>query len=281
LKSLINKLLSTVSHRLLSWDSSDESDPIIVENVFNYRPDDVVIVSYPKSGSTWLRFIFANLINNLIPDVVKEVDFLRAQLTVPEIPQKNQNDRIDFEVLPSPRIMRSHSLYNSIFPKVIYLLRDVRDVLISYYYHYKKFNGFEGSLYDFLCSDVRSVEWDEHVNSWIYQNTSLNNIYIVKYEDMLDNPFREVVKMQVFLGLNWTEQQVLQAIEKSDFHALRQIEQEKGLGYVDAGDQNIHFIRRGRSGDWKRILGDKEKIIIKKKYGEVLIKAGYEGSYQW
>ncbi|GAH96301.1 unnamed protein product, partial [marine sediment metagenome] len=76
-------------------------------------------------------------------------------------------------------------------------MRDGRDVLISFYHYFKKFGNFEGTLYEFLRSDVRKSwgEWDEHVNSWIYQNPSLSNVCVVRYEDMLHDPFREVEKL--------------------------------------------------------------------------------------
>ncbi len=251
------------------------------ENVFHYRPDDVVIVSYPRSGSTWLRFIMAHLIHNMIPGEPKEVDFLRTQLIVPEISEEAHRKGADFETLPSPRIMRSHSLYNSHFPNVVYLMRDGRDVLVSYYYYFKKFQGFEGTLYEFLRCDARRVEWDEHVNSWIYQNPSLSNVYVIRYENMLRDPFQEVEELAHFIGLERTAEQMRKAIEGSDFHTVRQIEERKGLGYTNAGNPKIRFIRKGGSGNWRDEVGEREKALIKQRFGNALIRTGYESSFQW
>lgn len=223
----------------------------------------------------------AHLINHMMPDGPKEVDFLRAQLIVPEISKEACRQGVDFEALPSPRIMRSHSLYNANFPKVIYLMRDGRDVLVSYYHHVKKFQGFQGTLYDFLYSDVRQVEWHEHVNSWIFQNPSLSNIYIVKYENMRHNPFQEVARLVAFIGLQRSDEQIREAIEGSDFHTMKQIEERKGLGYVDEGDKRTRFVRKGGIGEWKQAFGPREIAFAKEKYGATLIKAGYESSYQW
>lgn len=243
---------------------------------FNYRPDDVVIVSYPKSGSTWLRFIIANLIT---PEE-QTIDFSTIEDIVPGIPPYAVG-KVDYEALPSPRIMRSHSLHNPRFPKVIYLLRDGRDVLVSYYYHFKKLSGFEGTMYDFLRSGRRKTKWNEHVDSWIFHNPSLTNMHIVRYEDMLCNTHREIEKVVSFVGLQKGAEQISGAIDKSNFDNMRRVEETKGLGYINAGDPGIRLVREGKSGGWEKELGEKEKDLIRRMYGSVLIKAGYEASYLW
>src|SRR6266700_1399887 len=92
----------------------------------------------------------------------QEVDFLLLQLMVPELARDAYQYGVNFQSLPSPRMMRSHALYSPRFPKVVYILRDPRDVLVSYYYHFQKFHHFDGTLLDFMQSDVRKVEWDQH-----------------------------------------------------------------------------------------------------------------------
>jgi hypothetical protein len=251
------------------------------EDTFDFKPDDVVIVSYPKSGSTWLRFIIANLLNKTFPKSHEEVDFLRMQLIVPEISLDACRNGADFAVLSSPRVMRSHALYNRRFPNVIYILRDPRDVLLSYYYHFQKFHHFDGTLLDFLRSDVRKVEWDEHVNSWIFQNPCLDNLCVVRYEDMLNDTFVEVEKMLRFAGLSLTPPDIHGAVEKSGFNRLRELEERKGLGYVDDPKKDIRFIREGRKGAWQEGFGRAEKTYVKEKLGTILIRTGYESSFLW
>lgn len=65
------------------------------ENSFNYRPNDVVIASYPKSGSTWLRFMLAALTS----DDPLRVDFLAAHLKAPELSSTTEHHGIDFDAL--------------------------------------------------------------------------------------------------------------------------------------------------------------------------------------
>lgn len=269
-----------ISGKRTRWFRAFKQEDDSFENTFAYKPDDVVIVSYPKSGSTWVRFVLANLLQSLL-DQHKEVDFLQMQLIVPEISVDACRNGVDFEALPVPRIMRSHGLYNPKFPKVVYLLRDGRDVLVSYYYHFKKFHEFGGTLLDFIQSNVRGVEWDQHVNSWIFDAPSDTNLCLIRYEDMLRDAFTEVMKVVDFSGLLCTPDDIRDAIEKSRFHKLRELEQRKGLGYVTDSNSQIPFIREGRSGAWQDSLGQAEKVYIKGQIGNTLIRVGYESSFRW
>ena len=273
--------LGKLARRLRRHARRRDSFEYTFENTFVFKPDDVVIVSYPKSGSTWLRFIIANLLNKTFAKSYEEVDFLRMQLIVPEISSDACRNGANFATLPSPRVMRSHGLYNRNFPNVIYILRDPRDTLLSYYYHFKKFHHFDGTLLDFLQSDARKVEWDQHVNSWIFQNPSLGNLCMVRYEDMLKHTFVEVEKVVRFAGLNRTPADIHDAVSRSGFNKLRELEEKKGLGYVNDQNKDIRFIREGKNGAWQERFGCAEKTFVKEKLGTILIRTGYESSFLW
>lgn len=223
----------------------------------------------------------AHLIKDIIPVERDEVDFAYVHRFVPAIAKRVGEKGVSFELLPSPRIMRSHSLYIKRIPRAVYLMRDGRDVLVSYYMHFRKNCGFKDTFYDFLCSDVRKIEWHEHVKSWIYANTSLSNICLVRYEDMLLAPLKEVTKIVRFIGFQRTSRQIQNAIDHSSFESMSQLEQTKGLGLEDAGNGEIPFVRKGKPGEWKKFFGKKEKAFIKQLYGNSLIRTGYESHFQW
>ncbi len=251
------------------------------EDAFHYRPDDFVIVSYPKSGSTWLRFIIANLIYDGIGRNGNQVDFLSAQLLVPEISEQALANGADFNSLPPPRILRSHSAKKQFFPNVIYLLRDGRDVLVSYYYHFAKFNNFKGTISEFISSNLRKSDWHEHVNSWLFTGSHLSNLYILRYENMILDPLSEVRRLLSFVGLNRTVNQVNAALQSSTFDKMRALEQINGLGYVEEGNKQIRFVRAGKIGQWRKEFTERDTALIKEKYGDTLIRAGYETSHFW
>lgn len=274
-------MLREIINRIPGNFLGKKNTSVSFEDTFQYRPDDYVIVSYPKSGSTWLRFIIANLINNEIDKGGKQVDFLTAQLLVPEISKQALYNGADFESLPSPRIMRSHSLRKRHFPNVIYLLRDGRDVLVSYYYHFLKFNNFKGNLSEFISSDVRKTEWHDHVTSWLFTDPHIPNLYILRYENMIYDPLFEIRRLLSFVRLLRTIDEVNTAIQSSAFHKMRTLERRKGLGYVDQGNREVHFVRAGQIGQWTKEFCERDKALIKEKYGDTLIRVGYETSHSW
>lgn len=219
----------------------------------------------------------------MIHQAPHNIDFLCTQRLVPALSSEAQRKgKANYEALPSPRIMRSHSLYSSRFPKVVYLLRDGRDALVSYYYHFRKFHGFVGGLHDFIQTIFRSQQqWSQHVDSWLFLNPSLSNLHVVRYEDLLRDPFPQIDALLKFIGLSRTPRQIHRALEASTFDKMRHIEVTKGLGYVSEGNRQLYFVRKGKSGSWRDEFGPDEKDLVKTMYGTALIKTGYEKSFHW
>lgn len=277
IKGCLPKLIKTLRRKISAKRSRQPS----FEDEMKYRPDDIVIVSYPKSGSTWLRFIIANLIAGTSGIQPGKVDFSKVHITVPEISSYALRKGVDYESLPSPRVMRSHALYTPNFPRVVYLMRDGRDALLSYYHHFRKFHDFKGTLTDFIRSDIRGVEWNEHVDSWIFLNQSLSNVFLLRYENLLCNTFNEIQRLLSFISIQFTSEQIQNAVRKSSFADMRKIEETCGLGYVGNGIETLRFVRKGQSGAWRQELTHDETQMVKKMFGDTLIKTGYESSHQW
>jgi len=90
-------------------------------------PDDTFIVSYPKSGNTWTRFLVASLIHNQEP-----MTFLKADKVIPSI---DTQSRRYFKSLPRPRVIKSHFPFDPTYKRVIYIVRDPKDVAVSQYHY--------------------------------------------------------------------------------------------------------------------------------------------------
>jgi hypothetical protein len=86
--------------------------------------DDTFIVSYPRSGNTWTRFLIANLLH---PD--QPATFANIERLVPD--SEAQSSRY-FKSIPRPRVIKSHQYFDPRYKKVIYIVRDPRDVALSY-----------------------------------------------------------------------------------------------------------------------------------------------------
>lgn len=254
------------------------TDKDVIEN-FNYRCDDIVLASYPKSGSTWLRFIISNVITEQLK-LGKIVDFAVSQELMPAISPLGMA-HADPNMLKSPRFFRSHSNFTPRFPNVIYQLRDGRDVMVSYFFHYIKFKKYSYSFLDFLKEESVLNGWKEHVNSWILKNDNRQNLVLVKYEDMIEDTYKAVSEMLGSLGYKYKKEWLNKAIQNSSFKNMQKIEEQKGLGHVKSVNKNVKFVRKGGYGGWSEHFGDEEKVIFKENCGLELIETGYEKSLNW
>ena len=105
---------------------------------FAVYPDDTFIVSYPRSGNTWTRFLLANLV---FPD--KEVDFTNIEKLIPDTTSQSN---LTLKKTPRPRIIKTHEYFDHRYPKTIYIVRDPRDVALSYYEFHRKYMHIDDSV---------------------------------------------------------------------------------------------------------------------------------------
>src|SRR5437868_10954354 len=94
-------------------------------NVFVF-PDDVFIVSFPRSGNTWTRFLVGNLISQNEP-----ISFVNVESRIPDIYLHSQESLCR---MSRPRVLKSHEPFDPRYKKVIYVVRDPRDVAVSRYH---------------------------------------------------------------------------------------------------------------------------------------------------
>jgi len=228
------------------------------------REEDIFIVSYPRSGNTWGRFLLANL---LAPD--RDIDFHTIHKIIPDL-EKNPKG---IDSLPRPRIIKSHSSYCSEYSNVIYIVRDGRDVSVSYYEFLRGRQRFEGSFLDFLRDKQRGpFAWNEHVVSWL-DNSSNLNFLLVKYEDLHRNAVLCLKQMAEFVGLETGEEDIIQAVNKCSFKQMKRIEQERGRLYKK-GEEDL-FMRKGAVGSWKEYFEGEHLRLFSDLAGETLLRLGY------
>lgn len=232
--------------------------------------DDVFLVSYPKSGNTWIRFIIANLIKS---DPGEEIDFHSTAKYIPELGVHNQF----LAGLPRPRIIKSHQLFNECFKSVVYIIRDPRDVYVSYYHYLKKRLPSDQSFSDFLREETLSPSrWHTHVESW----ADMPNVkYFLRYEDLLVNPEAEITKLLNSLDgkISFASNEISKAVEKSSFSNMKKIEQEKGRYFLSESAKKTAtpFVRKGAHGDWKNYFSKSDEEFLLEEVGDLMQKFGY------
>lgn len=237
------------------------------------QDEDIFLVSYPRSGNTWVRFLLANLMRN----EDEEIDFHNIHDYVPEIGRDNKR----IKQMPPPRIIKSHDPYDSRYPRVIYLVRDGRDVYVSFYHYRLNVLPEDCSFQDFLRrEDHFPCLWRDHVDSWLYEQRDVHpDLITLRYEDLLEDAGRELERLVDFVGIQASELDIKVAVENSSFHHMKEIEKSKGRKYAPTdADQ---FIRKGEHGNWRDYFTEEDKAFFKKRAGDMLIRLGYEENHDW
>jgi hypothetical protein len=188
--------------------------------------DDILLASYPQSGCTALQFLLANLFH---PD--REVNFDNLRQVVLDV---DVSTKRDFDRSPRPRIMNTHSGFDARYRRVIYLVRDPRDVAQSRYETLRKLRKIDDqlSIADFIDRflagrDVKerapqddSGSWGENVGSWMAVRFSHPGFLWLRYEDLVADAERELKRVADFLGLPTDPKKISQAIERSSLAPL-------------------------------------------------------------
>jgi hypothetical protein len=239
-------------------------------------PDDVFIVSYPKSGNTWSRFLIANLlhpqepanfanINRLIPDP--------EALSVRELSQ-----------LPRPRILKSHQYFDPRYPKIIYIVRDPRDVVLSQYHFQIKRRvlnenySLERFVTDFIAGITTPYgSWGENAGSWLATRHDKSGLLLVRYEDLITDAIHEMERIAVFLGVGAEPQLLARAVERSSAGQMRKLETDQAHMWSSTKDtrKDVPFVRTAAAGGWKSKLPEKSVLEIENAWSPLMRWLGY------
>lgn len=225
--------------------------------LFCLGKNDVILTSYPKSGNTWVRFFLCNVISLSEWDN-REVTFEVLNDTMPEIGVDNLCEKWKHNTLP--RFVKTHKhFYPYIHGKCpsVLLLRDPRDVMISFYEYKKgkKGDNVSQKFHDFITRDDLGIEaWCKHYISW-RDKADVK----MRYEDMKTDDIGEFTRMLDLLGINIEGAIIREAARRSRFGQVKKLEKKHGTGRKGSDFKENHgFARKGAVGEWEKRFGDEE-----------------------
>lgn len=225
-------------------------------------PSDVLLPSFPKSGNTWMRFIWANIINIEERDG-EEADFGAINGVVGSEYDLNIYASYESEILP--RLVKTHMEYSSSRfrdNRAVYLIRHPGDVMLSYFDYRKARRSSRDeaqSLSHFLRNEQHGVPaWGRHVKSWLAQDP-----IVIRYEDLKRDAEAEVLDMFRQLGEDHVpEDSMREAVRRSAFDNMKRIESEQGLEGDRELDDDFTFVRKGAPGAWYNQISDEDRDYI-------------------
>src|SRR5437762_5172529 len=217
------------------------------------RPDDVFIVSYPKSGNTWVRFILANLLAPGETITFRNIDNYVADVYRCAASLKHRQGR---------RYIKSHDVCYDLYPKLIYIYRDGRDALVSYYHYAVGKEKFAGKFADFLMSSfaTKFSSWREHVHGACdFASKHPDRILMLRYETMLKDPLAGASKISAFLELSCSDQSIAKSVQLSSFDQLKTMKQSSSVENIA---NPVNFFRHSVSGHSRSYFISEHQAIV-------------------
>eukprot|EP00416_Gambierdiscus_australes_P027951 CAMPEP_0171063266 /NCGR_PEP_ID=MMETSP0766_2-20121228/5545_1 /TAXON_ID=439317 /ORGANISM="Gambierdiscus australes, Strain CAWD 149" /LENGTH=305 /DNA_ID=CAMNT_0011519139 /DNA_START=70 /DNA_END=987 /DNA_ORIENTATION=- len=225
------------------------------------NPDDVMVCSYPKSGTNWLKQI-VHLI--LIRADANRLQAEEGTDLCDLCPYVEADADLDYAKMPRPRAFHTHLRYEDVPKggKFIYILRDLPDVAYSLFTFVNAFpNFYEPKPDDYADKILRGVsyagDYDVHFRSY-WDARHDPNVLILKYEDLKADLRGQIIRISGFLGVDLDEQTLQRVMQLSSFDSMKRNEHRimgsKYLKRITGFDmpEEYSLLHRGKVGNTEK-----------------------------
>ena len=211
---------------------------------------DVFVASYPRSGNTWVRFLLADLITG------RTVDFEGVEKVIPNVGFHSSAPEV---LSDGGRLIKTHEPYRGAYQRAIYLIRDVRDVVVSWYRVTRLAPGPPEELDRFVAKFVsRRAKpygaWQNHLHSWLDARRQGVDILLVRFEDLREDPVGTLLRIAAFIGVDTTRDRAAEVVRRNSALALRGRESANIEFLERTFGRRVAGVTDGSSGLWRDIL---------------------------
>lgn len=219
------------------------------------RESDIILSSFPRSGSTWVRLIFCHLIDER-ESLEKKVTYRTLNEVMVELGANNLLPAWKYKNLP--RVVKTHLPYRPLFKRcrgAIGIIRNPRDVMVSYY-HFKKdrLQEYDSGFPDFIRDPNLGLRaWFKHYQSWKDRWDLM-----IRYEDLLEDDFPEVQKMLDWMEVDVPDSMIKKALDRSALPEMQKLEgQEKRK-------KQARMVRSGKERQWPAYFTSQDLAYFKR-----------------
>ena len=238
----------------------------IAGNFFSWLISDAYIVSFRKSGRTWLRIMIAKAISLQydIPKIQLDTQYMSLFTSAPNIVfshggSNKPNNGINFR-----RWLKGK--------KLILLVRDPRDDIVSLYHDYTvRHPKISMSISGFVRHEQLGINYTlNYMNEWATELEKRKNpALLIRYEDLKQDAQRELIRALDFLQIPHTTEIIKKAVEFGSFENMRKMElsnqfKDSRLQTSNKSDANAFKTRKGRAGSYKEELCPEDILFVNK-----------------
>lgn len=227
-------------------------DPI--ESWFGIRsvlPDDIYVVSYPRSGNTWMRYVMAYLIrgtaerlhpadiNEIAPDAYVHADSVNAR--------------------GAGRIIKIHEPFLDTCPRVVHIVRDWRAAAVSYWHFSRRLHRYPGTFSEFIRSPHpdRHGSWKAHARARLRRiAASPHTIQAIRYEDLVADFRGTVAGLVDWWGVGKGVDLAEVEARTSPAALAEGAARDEGIFKQLTGES--FFVDRGKGADWRSIWSEED-----------------------
>jgi alcohol sulfotransferase len=287
-----------LSRRILHWRMRGQPEAEIlreerklrgVEQFDKLQKADIVVVSFGKSGRTWLRVMVSHLFRVMydLPEnaILGFDNFHNLNRAVPKIFFTHDNYIKDF----TGDFETKEPFYGK---RVILLARDPRDVAVSQFFQWKfrikptkvAINNYppmdsDISLFDFVTGDnggsMHAVT--DYLNLWAKEADKVEHFHLLRYEDLRAEPHRELRRLLDFMQVDASEEHVNAAVEYSSYENMKKMESRQQFRLAggrmmprDKDNPDSYKVRRAKVGGYRDYFTDEEVAAIDRQLAETL-----------
>ncbi|XP_004467194.2 sulfotransferase 2A1-like [Dasypus novemcinctus] len=235
----------------------------LLRDEFVVKDEDVITLSYPKSGTNWLVEIISLIHSRGDPSWVQSV------VTWDRSPWIESVDGYEYIMKRTPqkgpRFYSSH-LPIQLFPrsffsskaKAIYIIRNPRDIITSGYFFWRGMKvakppeSFEQFFQWFLQGNVSFGSWFDHIRGWLSMRGK-DNFLVVAYEDLHQDRRGTVELISQFLGCKLTPEEMNSVLKNISFQVMKDNKMSNFSQLPDTimDHSKAQLMRKGITGDWK------------------------------
>lgn len=260
---------------------------------------DYVIVSFGKSGRTWLRMLLSRFYQ--VRYGLSESSFIgfdnlsRKHSKIPRVFFTHDNYLRDFTLDGTTK----KSFYDK---KVILLVRDPRDTAVSQFFQWKyrmrkskkglnnyPEHGSDIDAFNFVMNSEAGLnKVINFLNEWSSELENIDNILIVRYEDLRAETVRQLDRTLRFMGESPTGEEVADCVSFASVENMRRLEEKQVFWLAgsrmkpkDKADPNTYKVRRAKVGGYRDYFDDNQVDQIEARIErEVLPGFGYSPTEQ-